>query len=407
MRLMRVVGLVIMLVQGGGMALAAPLLKAGDRLVFLGDSITEQRIYTRYVMDYFALRYPGVAISFRNAGWGGDYAAGGLARLSRDVLSVKPTAVSICYGMNDGGYRAFDQGYYDRSMAAMSGLVSELKKAGVMVVLLTPGCVDTDRNPALKGDKWTYNETLDKFGKGIKELAAKEHLPFFDLHSLMLDVQTKAKTDSPHYTMIPDAVHPQPPGHAVMAYGLLKALGCDAPASSLVIDAAKPAATPDRCRVMDLKVTNSVVSFTRTDEALPTYFDPEVSAVTNYFPLHEDLNQYRFQVTGLKAGNWKLTVEGLEVGTFTNTVLAAGVNLGPLPGPWQDLGKKVNGLATAQENEYYVRWRQIAVVTVPKEAQNEQRALLYKLDSLLDDHEKERQQEAVGHPWKWVLGPAK
>ena len=75
----------------------APL-KAGDRVVFLGDSITEQRIHTRYVMNYFTLRYPGVDITFRNAGIGGDSAGGGLGRLQRDVLSQKPTVVTICFG---------------------------------------------------------------------------------------------------------------------------------------------------------------------------------------------------------------------------------------------------------------------------------------------------------------------
>ena len=83
------------------------MLKPGDRMVSLGDSITEQRIYTRYVMDYFALRYPGQKIEFRNAGWVSDTAVGGLKRLQRDVLDLKPTVVSICYGVNDAGVTSY------------------------------------------------------------------------------------------------------------------------------------------------------------------------------------------------------------------------------------------------------------------------------------------------------------
>jgi len=30
----------------------------------------------------------------------------------RNVLSLKPTIVSICFGMNDGGYREFDNAFY-------------------------------------------------------------------------------------------------------------------------------------------------------------------------------------------------------------------------------------------------------------------------------------------------------
>jgi len=75
----------------------AGLVSPGDRVVFLGDSITEQRMHTRYVMNYFALRYPGYSITFRNAGWTGDSAGNGLARLERDVLSLKPDVVTFRY----------------------------------------------------------------------------------------------------------------------------------------------------------------------------------------------------------------------------------------------------------------------------------------------------------------------
>lgn len=396
-------GLLLVLTLLGTAVMAAPLLNTGDRLVFLGDSITEQRIYTRYVMNYFALRYPDVAISFRNAGWGGDYAPGGLARLSRDVLSIKPTVVSICYGMNDGGYRAFDQGYYDRSMTGMAGLVSELQKAGVKVVLLTPGCVDIDQNPKLNGDDWNYNDTLDRWGAGIKALADKEHLPFYNLHALMLEVQTKAKQETPGYTMIPDSVHPQAAGHAIMAYALLKALGCDAPAAGLTIDVVKTHVTPDRCTIDGLKVGDTEISFTRTDQSLPTWFDPAVSQVSKFFPLIDDLNRYPFKVLGLKAGNWKLTVEGIEVGTFSHTALAAGINLAAFSGPWQAIGAKVNDDSTRDEVYYFTAWRNIRLADLPPEAAPEQNALIDKLGILLDAREEARRHEAAGHAWKWVL----
>ena len=66
------------------MLMAAPLLPAtataadkffvhnGDRVVFLGDSITEQRLYTTYLEAYTLSRYPKWKLTFRNVGWGGD-----------------------------------------------------------------------------------------------------------------------------------------------------------------------------------------------------------------------------------------------------------------------------------------------------------------------------------------------
>ena len=55
---------------------AAPLakleLRDGDGIVFLGDSITHQCLYTQYVEDYFFTRFPQMRLRFHNSGVGGD-----------------------------------------------------------------------------------------------------------------------------------------------------------------------------------------------------------------------------------------------------------------------------------------------------------------------------------------------
>ena len=51
--------------------LAKMKLKDGDTVVFLGDSITHQCLYTQYVEDFFYTRFPGKKIRFHNAGVGG------------------------------------------------------------------------------------------------------------------------------------------------------------------------------------------------------------------------------------------------------------------------------------------------------------------------------------------------
>ncbi len=395
--------LVAMLALTVGAALAVPLLQAGDRLVFLGDSTTEQRIYTRYVMNYFTLRYPGVNISFRNAGLHGDTAPKALKRLQRDVLSLKPTVVSICLGMNDGAAREFNQDAYTRYMTGMTGLVTELKKAGVKVVLLSPSCVDLDRRAAFKGKNWTYNDTLGKLGAGVKELAVNEKQTYYDLHALMLDVQKKAKVENAKFTMIPDAVHPDRAGQAVMAYALLKALGCTDQPSSLEINVTKSTIAPTRCKVDALKVGEKTITFIRTDDALPTYFDPETAAIGKYLPLTEELNQYTIKVTGLKAGEWNLTVDNKPVATFTADKLAVGVNLAALPGPWLELGKRVNALSYDQERLYLKRWRQFGPVPVPVGSQDEYKAFLNKLDQLIAARETSRLQAVAARTWKWSL----
>ncbi len=47
-------------------------IKDGDRVVFYGDSITEQRLYTTLVENYVVTRFPNLHVTFVHSGWGGD-----------------------------------------------------------------------------------------------------------------------------------------------------------------------------------------------------------------------------------------------------------------------------------------------------------------------------------------------
>jgi hypothetical protein len=191
-----------------------------------------------------------------------------------------------------------------------------------------------------------------------------------------------------------------------MAYAILKALGCKDQASGLEIDAAGSKATPDRCKVDDLKVADDSVTFTRTDEALPTAMDPDAASSLEFFPFTQDLNQYNFKVTGLKAGKWKLAVEGIDVGTFSEKDLAAGVNLATLPGPWQKLGELVNAASRHQEEVYFYAWRALSVsnIPAPESLKPDIEALAKKAYALVDEAEALRLKAVPkDRSWKWAL----
>lgn len=376
------------------------LLKPGDRMVFFGDSITEQRIYTRYVMDYFALRHPGTKIEFRNAGWVSDTAVGGNKRVQRDVLDLKPTVVSICYGMNDAGVQAYDQKIYDRYIGAMTELIETLQKSKIRVVLLTPGSVDDSRASRLKG----YNDTLAQFARQLVEFADKRNIPIFNINTAMTDLQTKAKAADPGFHFTNDGVHPGSIGHVVMAYGLLKAMDCVQPASSLTVNAATSQVNSGLCKVTDLKIADDAISFTRTDDSLPLSFNDTVWSAMKYFPQINEFDNYSLKITGLKSGKWTLSVQGSEVGVYTSDDLANGVNLAGAPGPWKTLSGAVDELSSDQEDQYYTRWRSISLVTIPSVAAREKNALLRKLDAVIAGIESERIAKATGaHAWKWEL----
>src|SRR3954464_14887772 len=78
--------------------------KAGDRVVFVGNSITDGGHYHSYIWLYYMTHFPDRRITCLNAGIGGDVAAQINDRFEDDVLSKKPTVLTLTWGMNDTGY---------------------------------------------------------------------------------------------------------------------------------------------------------------------------------------------------------------------------------------------------------------------------------------------------------------
>ena len=66
------------------------LLKEDDRLAICGDSITEQRMYSRIIEDYLTVCVPQLHITVRQYGWSGERAPGFLARMTNDCLRFHP-----------------------------------------------------------------------------------------------------------------------------------------------------------------------------------------------------------------------------------------------------------------------------------------------------------------------------
>jgi len=173
-------------------------LQGGNRVVFLGDSITEQRLYTSFIEEYALTRFPDCKIQFVNSGVGGDKVSGGWAgpidlRLQRDVFAYQPTVVTIMLGMNDGYYRPYDDGIFRTYADGYRHIVDSIqeKLPGVRLLLLRPSPHD-DVTRAGEFEP-EYNTTMVRFGDFLAGLAAEKHAQVADLNAPVVAALTRAK----------------------------------------------------------------------------------------------------------------------------------------------------------------------------------------------------------------------
>jgi lysophospholipase L1-like esterase len=392
------------------------LIRDGDRVVFLGDSITEQRLYTTYIEAYALSRHPQWKLSFRNVGWGGDtawlrqrshpdeaklFAADESAQqkmvedsvrhgLERDVLPLKPTLVTIKFGMNDHAYVAFREDIFKAYVRSQTQLAEVLKANGARVAFLTPQPIE-DQRPDPDAD--IRNKSLRQFSDGLKEVARKEGAVFvdqFDPYMAMLLRERPKKP--PGFVGGGDAVHPGPIGHTVMAWAILKGLGANGLVSRIELDVPSKRIKTEGCQAKRLEVNGTTVSFEREDEALPMPIDEKARAALKLAPILEELDRYELQVTGLPAGNYQLSIDSEPVGKATSEELAQGWNLATQAGPITKQTQLLLGLIFEKNNLYFNRWRNVQLYSFPDwarspEADSRRNAELSRLDQQISKSE--------------------
>jgi lysophospholipase L1-like esterase len=342
--------------------IAAPLradlvLQAGDHVAICGDSITEQRRYSVFMEDYFLMCQPVAGLSATQFGWSGEKAGGFLARLDSDVLPFKPTVATTCYGMNDGTYAAMTPAIGDIYRRDMTASVEKLKAGGVRAIVVgSPGCVDAAA--FFKGGTTAevYNKTLDALRGIAQEVAQKEGVGFADVFTPMMEVNAKAKAayGEKYQLVAGGGVHPNNNGHIVMAYALLKGLGCDGAIGTITVDLAADTAegTPGQ-KIVSCKKGTVTVESTRYPfcfQGDPNTGDQNEACVLKFFPFNDDLNRYLLVVKELKGAKAKVTW-GAVTKEFATADLAKGINLAAefLVNPFSQQFARVNAAVLAQQ----------------------------------------------------------
>lgn len=306
-------------------------LKEGDSIVFLGDSITHQRLYTQYVEDFLYTRFPKMRLKIHNAGVGGAKAWDALQRFDRDVAAYQPKYVTVLLGMNDGRYQSYNEEIWQTYHKDMTTLVNRLVEIGAKPVLMTPTMYDSRAALARKRrPAQNYNSVLTYYGTWLREVAVNEGHGFVDMWGPLNNLTLQQRKKDANFTLIKDAVHPDAPGQLVMAYAIIDDMGLRGPVSNIravIGQNGKARVTAGGGKVSDVENAAGVLAFTWTANSLPWVVPAEAQLGAELVKLGHRASREGFEVHGLAPGKYELAIDGHVVGTYTNVQLARHIEL--------------------------------------------------------------------------------
>jgi lysophospholipase L1-like esterase len=398
-------------------------LHAGDTVVFYGDSITDQRLYTMVTELYAVTRYPRMGVHFVHSGWGGDEVSGGGGgpidlRLQRDVFAYKPTVMTIMLGMNDGKYANHQASDDDVYYNGYRHIVDQVKDAvkGIRITAIEPSPYDEATRPITILAPTGYNAVLVNYGKWIRRFAQESGLKVADLNTGVVQMLAKASaTDAATaQKIIPDRVHPALGGHMIMAEQLLKSWNARPIVSSVEIDGASGKVKHTAFADVTNVTATPALSWTELDESLPLPFadilsqldeNHTIALAIQSSDITKALNDETLRVTGLAPRQYVLKIDGESVGTFSNTALAEGIDLASMETPMSRQAFEVYKLTVERLDIHNTRWRTIQVPLADVDVPHLQPAL-----SALDDLDADvtARQHSMSQPkaHKFELTPA-
>ncbi|MDB6024352.1 MAG: hypothetical protein JWM68_575 [Verrucomicrobiales bacterium] len=308
-------------------------LKAGDRLAICGDSITEQKMYSRAIETYLTVCTPELDISVRQYGWGGETAEGFFRRMTNDTLRFKPTIATTCYGMNDHKYRPYDEPNAQWYRDNQTKIVEAFKTAGTRVVLGSSGCVGSrpfwSADPTVTKD--ALNMSLCKFRNIDIGIAEKEQVRFADVFWPMLvaDFESTKQYGTNYHIAGKDGVHPAWAGHIVMAASFLRAFGLDGQIGEFIVDLKSNDANVSKGHELvsfkdgEVKIKSSRYPFCGTGDRAK---DDTVRSGMRFSKMNKDLNRLVLIVKNGQSAKYKITW-GENTKSYTAEDLGRGVNL--------------------------------------------------------------------------------
>ena len=342
----------------------------GDRVVFLGNSITHGGHYHSYIWLYYMTHFPNQNIRIFNGGVGGDTVYDMNKRLDDDIFCKEPTVLIVTFGMNDSGYyeynssnaKEFGEQKFQEFVKNYQQLEKRLKDLPHTRIIMV-GTSPYDETVKIKDNIpfKTKNETIKRIIEYQKESAIQNGWEFVDWNAPMVALNQRFQQSDSTFTLCgSDRIHPDNDGHMVMAYLFLKAQGFSGKiVSDVEIDAnKKQVMKATNCTISNIRKSDNEISFDYLARSLPYPLDTVPrgwgskrcqAAAINLVPFMEEMNSEILKVAGLK-GRYKIMIDNEEIGIWNSEDIRKGINLASI----SKTPQYQQALAVMYLNEY--RW---------------------------------------------------
>lgn len=208
-----------------------PVFTEGQKILFIGDSITDCGRnsfpsapygdgYVSMVRNYLTAVYPGLYLEFVNRGVGGDTIRDLAYRWDRDVLEEKPDWLSVKVGINDvwafitsmTSYGVGVEEYEETYRRLLAETREKIELSGL--ILMDPYVIEADPEDPFRKTMKPYLEVVGRLAREFGAIHVESQKAFD---------QVLEHRPAPFWA--DDRVHPDGPGHAVLALAFLRATG--------------------------------------------------------------------------------------------------------------------------------------------------------------------------------------
>jgi lysophospholipase L1-like esterase len=204
------------------------VLRKGERILFLGDSITEQGVkpngYVSLVREELNARHPDLGIEIIGAGISGNKVTDLEKRLVKDVIDRKPTIVVIYIGINDVWHwtlpnlKGTTKEEFER---VLREIVARVHYSGAEILLCTPSVIGEIPDSTLG-----QNPILEEYCAISRKIAKDQGIRLCDLRKAFLAYLTEHnKEKSEKNILTTDGVHLNNAGNRFVADEMLRFLG--------------------------------------------------------------------------------------------------------------------------------------------------------------------------------------